>query len=124
MTKEKANHRFMTASMPTIPSRDNFKKLAVSSPKQLMAWMTNLENPDVAIAAEYLGTFSEVSESVSHFLAELTRHEDNYVRERAVYGLAHQDTSIAKACLVKLAKEDTSKYVREAAYEALELLED
>lgn len=106
-------------------SKSEMKRLACVNPTAMIAEMRAMEPPDLAPAAEYLGTFAPDSLEVVAYLTELSTHECSYVRERVVYGLARQtDLSEAVDALSNIHANDENDIVREIAYEALELFYD
>ena len=104
-----------------IPSKEEMKKLAKEDPDKLIKEMRRMRWPDLSNAAEILGNQCQLSKA-RDYLIELTRHMNASVRERAVYGLSVWDDEETIEALKRLDK-DPSPAVREAAEDALELMD-
>jgi len=103
-------------------SEAEFERLAQEEPSELLQILKTgvLLSADLTFAAEAAGRIPD-SDRVKKALLPLLKHPSAVVREGAIYGLArHLDKQIATA-LEKLAYEDDSPGVREAA---LELISD
>ena len=102
---------------------EDFKVLAAREPSRLVALVAKgrLADHDLTYAAEALGLVTDTN-SVAAVLVPLTRHASPVVREGVIYGLSrHVSASpVVRAALERLAADDPSPGVREAATEALD----
>jgi hypothetical protein len=89
-------------------------------PRHLVAMIySHLHEPsELTFAAETLGSIPD-PQLVMPVLRDLLEHSSPLVREGAVYGLAQQRTPEAKSLLCKVAREDPSRGVRDAAADYL-----
>ncbi len=103
--------------------------VAENDPEKLLLLINsgNLDTPDLALAAEIAGTIS-VQNLVVPVLLDLLSHESAVVREGAIYGLAPSIrwSSQARVALSRhcIPGDEPSLGVRQAAKEALELLDE
>ena len=113
------------------PSRQAFEQLAAHYPGHLMDWIESgkLSAGHLTHALEILGTCGLLSETVVIFLIDYLKHSSPIVREGAVEGLVpyldHPEapSRVKEAIserIEKVAQDDWSPGVREAAREALE----
>lgn len=106
------------------PCRDVFDVLAAEDPPLLAAWIMlgRLERAHLAYAIEALGREleNEPSPVLTHLFGGLLAHESPLVREGTIYGMAYHRGPVVDRILRRLATDDPSPGVREAASEVLE----
>jgi HEAT repeat protein len=104
---------------------DDLRKMSAAElSRAIMA--KEFDDPSLTFAAEILGQI-DTERAYFPVLVDLLRHEKDYVREGAVYGLwnyCRDETSgtawYCRHCLELVSVADRSPEVREAAREALE----
>lgn len=106
---------------PNTPSKPTFERWASEEPARLLVALTSSELKPTLLtfAAEIAGARLPASEVVPVLLTLLS-HTDSAVREGAIYGLARHPGRHIDTALLKLATEDPSPGVREAASATLE----
>ena len=103
------------------PIESNFKKMAVEDPAEFIAWIDeeSMIPSDLTFAAEIASKVKDSSLAVPCLL-KLLGHAHPVVREGAIYGIeGHLNYEGVRDKLSRMAKEDPSEGVREAAKEAL-----
>ena len=102
---------------------DDCERLSQTDPDALIAAFATMDPTLLTFAAEYLR--NAPSEIAVPALLPLLGHAKAYVREGAVYGLASHFSDVSAVDAVRrVAREDPSPGVHDAAFEALELYEN
>lgn len=103
------------------PCEAAFERLAKESPAELARWIDSgkLDPADLTFAAEILGNCDD-SALVVKTLLPLLRHNDDAVREGAVYGISRHADGPTKRELEAIRWHDPSPAVRSAASDANE----
>lgn len=105
------------------PCRDAFDYLGKEDPARLAYWMLfgKLGRAHLSYAAEALGRETEDApgQAVVDVLTRLLEHESPLVREGVVYGLSYHRSPAVDRMLGRIAAEDASPGVREAAADIL-----
>lgn len=106
---------------------NDLRRLGAEAPNELIRLIESLEPPRIpdgllTFALEELGRSG--SDRAVAVLAAHASHDSSRVREGVVYGLAATRRPEAAECLARMAREDASPCVRDAAAAALESLVD
>jgi hypothetical protein len=109
------------ASRWTEPCEGAFEYLSSKHPDNLLRLIESgtLADRDLTFAAEIAGRIDDDG-AVRRALLPLLSHPAAFVREGAIYGLAAHVDALVRAHLTRLAADDSSAAVRNAAADALD----